>query len=285
MKQPIRRALGRIRGSLMRQVNRIRGWSARRAIGPNVAALVVESNGLLYAIDAEDCGVGRELRAHGVYGAEEVERIAPLLGPQGRLLVVGAHVGTLVAPLSKRCAQVVAIEANPLTYKLLGMTLALNGVTNCRAIQIAASDEPGSIEFLLSRVNSGGSKRVPKVKKGMYYYDQPQTVSVPSAPLDDVLAGELFDVVVMDIEGSEYFALRGMQRILAGCRALVVEFLPHHLRNVSGVSVGQFLDTLPPFARLTIPTQGRTVPYAEAERVLSEMHDEGIGDPGLVFER
>ncbi|MGH7427267.1 MAG: hypothetical protein ACREJ4_02740, partial [Candidatus Methylomirabilaceae bacterium] len=63
----------------------------------------------------------------------------------------------------------------------------------------------------------------------------------------------------MDIEGSEYFALQGMQKILAHARVLVVEFLPHHLKNVSGVTVEQFLSVIPPhFRTLTIPSKGLT---------------------------
>ena len=166
--------------------------------------------------------------------------------PDAGVLVVGAHIGSLVVPLSKKCREVVAFEANPSTYRLLAINLRLNDVTNCRAVNLAANDVKGTIEFLMSRANSGASKRVPLIKEAMYYYDNPETVSVEAVRLDDYLDQEGFGLVVMDIEGSEYFALQGMQRILQGSRALAVEFLPHHLKNVSRVSVQQFLSLVEP---------------------------------------
>jgi FkbM family methyltransferase len=74
-----------------------------------------------------------------------------------------------------------------------------------------------------------------------YYYDNPEIVSVKASSLDAYLEERDFHIVVVDTEGSEYFALQGMQELLSNCRVLVVEFLPHHLKNVSGVTIEQFL--------------------------------------------
>ena len=75
-----------------------------------------------------------------------------------------------------------------------------------------------------------------------------------AAPLDELLPGESFDVVLMDIEGSEYFAFLGMQRILTYAMVLQVEFIPHHLRNVAGVSVAEFLKPIREhFTTLVVP--------------------------------
>ena len=54
-----------------------------------------------------------------------------------------------------------------------------------------------------------------------YFYDSPEIIKVPAGPLDDVLAGQTFDVILMDVDGSEYFALRGMQTLLAFCASAV----------------------------------------------------------------
>ena len=109
---------------------------------------------------------------------------------------------------------------------------------------------------------------------------------VDGVRLDDILAGQSFDVVTMDVEGSEYFALRGMPRLLAGARLLQIEFLPHHLRNVSGVSVRDFLNVIPAhFTTLTIPSKGITVTREHSLDALQQLYDEGRGDPGVVFAR
>jgi len=260
----------------------------KRFYGRHTFAVIVRTRQGLLAVDPEDFGVGRELVTTGAYGEAEIARLARHVRPDSRVLFVGAHVGSLVVPLSSRCRQVIAIEANPRSYELLEINLALNKATNCQAMSIAASDQAGPIDFLLSRANSGGSKRVPANKEFIYYYDDPQTITVQGARLDDRLADKAFDLIVMDIEGSEYFALRGMQEILRASKVLAVEFLPHHLKDVSRVSVADFVALIEPhFSQMTIPSQRRVVPRDGSgfAAPLQQMYDANQGDPGLIFEK
>ncbi|MGH7907262.1 MAG: FkbM family methyltransferase, partial [Candidatus Binataceae bacterium] len=102
--------------------------------------------------------------------------------------------------------------------------------------------------------------------------------------LDEYLKGDTFSFVLMDIEGSEYFALKGMQRILQNAQTLFVEFLPHHLRNVAGVSPREFLVPLEThFNTLQIPSKGLQADKAEFLPVLQSMFDRDEGDGGLIF--
>jgi FkbM family methyltransferase len=255
-------------------------------LGPHVYAVVVKSENGLFAVDPEDFVIGRALRTEGAWALGELERFRSYVTRDSRVLIVGAHIGTLAIPISKLCKEVVAIEANPVTYELLTTNITLNSITNCRTINIAASDKDENIDFLLSRANSGGSKRVPKSKEFVYYYDDPEVVSVKAVSLDAYLDDKQFDMVVMDIEGSEYFALKGMPEILANAALLAVEFLPHHLKNVSGVTVDQFLSVIDPgFSRLTILSKKQVVNRPEFAACLGEMYEKGEGDDGIIFEK
>ena len=258
----------------------------KKILGSHVYALIIKSDSGLFAINPDDYAIGRRLRMTGKYGSDEIEKLKPYITSDSRVLIVGAHVGTLAIPISKLCKAVVTIEANPTTYELLRINIALNAASNCRAINIAASDKEGNIEFLLNRVNSGGSKRVPKTKNFMYYYDNPEKISLKSVSLDKYLEEKDFHIVVMDIEGSEYFALKGMQEILSKCKLLVVEFVPHHLKNVSGVSVEQFLSVIEPhFSKLTIPSKQLVLGTAKFASSLTEMYDHEQEDDGIIFEK
>lgn len=275
MKQKFKFLMQSIIGPVLKRIN-----------GPHVYALITKTDNGLFAVDPEDFGVGRRLRLRGNYGIDEIKRLKSHLTPCSRALIVGAHIGALAIPISKLCKHVVAIEANPNTYELLKVNIALNAAFNCHAINIAASDKEESIKFLLCRANSGGSKRTPINKKYMYYFDRPEEISVEAFNLDRYLDNKEFDVVVMDIEGSEYFALQGMQEILSKTRLLAVEFLPHHLRNVSGVTVAQFLSLIAPhFSKLTIPSKKTTVEASDFIACLSEMYDFEQGDEGIIFEK
>lgn len=259
----------------------------QRLLGRHARAIIAETPTGLFAVDPEDVGygsVGKALLRRDGYGGEEIARLSSYLGREIDVLVVGAHIGTLAVPIAKLCRHVVAIEANPATYALLQMNLSLNGIGNCRALNLAAGDKRERLAFLASRANSGGSKRVPQVADPRYYEDRPGQIVVDAVPLDDELAGETFDVIVMDIEGSEPFALRAMKRLLGAAKLLQIEFLPHHLRNVAGVSVEEFVALLAPhFDRLTIPSRGVTVERDRFVSALREMYDRDQGDGGLLF--
>ena len=216
----------------------------RRAmlLGHNVVGLLVHTRRGPLLVGPEDMGVGRALLHQGEYGEHEIALIRTLTDGSSNVLFVGSHVGSLAIPVSESVARVTAIEANPQTFRLLSSNIAMRSRPNVRAVQIAASDTNTPLQFVLNRTNSGGSKRMPVQKLQKYFYDRPTVVTVDGNRLDDVLQ-EDFDVIVMDLEGSEYFALRGMPRILARARHLVVEFLPHHL-SVAGVTVADFASTI-----------------------------------------
>ena len=260
------------------------GRLQKAMLGNNIVSLITRSANGIFAVDIEDRGVGKELRHNGAYGQDEPERIFQYAGADDRVLVVGAHLDALVVPIAKHCKSAVAIEANPDTFGLLKTNLMLNDVANVSAHNITASDKTEQLEFVASRSNSGGSKRMPKVRAFEYFYDAPQTVTVEARALDSYLDGERFGLVFMDIEGSEYFALKGMQDILRNAKTLFIEYLPHHLKNVSGVTPQEFLAQIEPhFETLFIPSKNIRVEKPQFLAALQAMFERDEGDDGLVF--
>lgn len=251
----------------------------------NVSAFVVKTEQGIFAVDPRDISVGRALLRSGQYGLDEVGRIVELAGAQGRVLFVGTHVGAIAIPVSKAVANVVAVEANPNTFKLLEYNKLLNNCNNLDLLEMAAGEKSGEIEFLLNTANSGGSKRVPSVKKINYFYDNPEVVKVKLRSLDQELK-EAFDLILMDIEGSEYFALKGMGRLLSSANYLVVEFIPDHLRSVANVSPDEFIGLIEPhFNSLYIPSLDITVPKRDFGKKLNEMYAVNLSDNGIVFSK
>jgi FkbM family methyltransferase len=267
-------------------IQKIIAYLTVRVCGPHATAITVNTEHGLYSVDPHDSVVGLQLRAHGTYGTDEINRIKPYISEASRVLIVGAHIGTLAIPLARHCKEVVAIEANPHTYGLLSINIRLNDIDNCQILNIAASDKTEEIPFLLSTANSGGSKRVPKNKEHMYYYDNPKEITVTAHSLDEYLDNHHFDAVIMDIEGSEYFALKGMQDILGQAKVLAVEFLPHHLKNVSGATVAEFVDLITPhFSHLSVPTKDVKVAESRIYEVLETMYANDEGDDAIVFSK
>ena len=255
-----------------------------RQLGNGVKSVIVDSKNGLLAVDPRDLEVGFKLRKYGSYGLEEITRINELITTESNVLVVGAHIGSLVIPIAKNCNKVVAIEANPNNFNLLKTNLHLNKTENVSIHNIAASSKQETIKFQMNVVNSGGSKRLPKNNEYMYRYDNPEVIDVQAYSLDEYLDENNFDLILIDIEGSEYFAMQGMEKILSKCNTLIVEFLPHHLKNVADVSVEQFLSLIPQhFTKLTIPSKNETHPVDIGGVVLQQMYNNKEGDDGLIF--
>jgi len=217
---------------------------------------------------------------------EEIKRATQCMPVGGRALVVGAHIGTIAVPLSRSCSELVAIEPNPRAFEVLRLNAAMNGRDNMMLANFAANDKEEMIEFVVEYNNSGGSKRMPVHKDKMFFQGKTETIQVPSARLDDALSGHEFDLVFMDCEGSEYFALQGMQRILARSRALIVEFIPTHITLAAGVTIEDFLRPIKEhFNDLFVPTTGRKAVREEFQSVLEDMVANNKTDSGIVFRK
>ena len=258
----------------------------KKSLGKHTFAVLAKTNSGIFAVDPEDLAVGRSLLRHGNWCNKEYTQISQYLNRNSKVLFIGAHIGSLVVRVAKHCGKVVAIEANPYTFELLKINITLNNISNCELINIAANDRVESLPFLLNRLNSGGSKREPKVKKEMYYYDDPDYIKVEAVPLDNRLNESYYDLIVMDIEGSEYFALKGMQKILSRSKILQIEFVPHHLKYVSGIGVDDYLSLISPhFDWLHIPSQKITIEKSKFEAVLTTMFERNEEDDGIIFKK
>jgi FkbM family methyltransferase len=255
-------------------------------VGDTIDLVVAsDSRGNNYVISLVDKGVGRELLRNGTYHLHELEEIEQFLVSDSRVLIVGAHVGALAIPLSMQCNELHAIEANPDTFQLLELNKRLNDRSNLILHNFAANSTNEDIHFLKNTHNSGGSKRRPAVMKHMYKYDAPEMISVTGRRLDDEFDTP-FDVILMDIEGSELFALQGMQNLLRCCKVLIVEFIPHHIDYVAGVSVDEFVDCfVKHFDRLYIPELNKNVVSSQFYSTLNTLYQENFSSQGLVFKK
>jgi FkbM family methyltransferase len=282
----LRGSMKRLRRALRAIQHAHQGRHRRNMLGEHIAGVLMRTGNGLFAVDVEDDIVRPRPGGHRTHGEEEIARAVAFLDDQANVLVVGSHIGTIAIPLARRCKAVWAIEPNPNTFELLNYNIALNRANNVTALNFAASDRDEEIEFVASRTNSGGSKRMPKIRAPIYFRDHPQILRVPARPLDRALDDISFKLIFMDCEGSEYHALKGMTRILAGATALFVEFLPHHLKNVAGVTPEEFVDAIgPAFTGLHVPSKNLTVARDAFKTTLRSMYDTDEGDAGLVFSR
>ncbi len=97
---------------------------------------------------------------------------------------------------------------------------------------------------------------------------------------------EAFDLIFMDIEGSEIFALRGMTEVLRRTNALIIEFIPHHINSVAGCSIDDFINPLKSnFEFCYVPSLNTNLRSSEFDDFFKSMYLMDKVDDGLIFSK
>ncbi len=237
--------------------------SKKRAtvFGPHAKGVIYDTQNGIISLPISDITIGKDLGHKGNWDIKEVNTLLEYTKETDTIYVIGTHVGTLLIPFAKRVANVVGFEANENTFWYLKMNLCLNKIKNTTLFQKAVGDENKKVTFYQNTVNTGGSKIKPIKDSILYNYDQPKEVLVDMIALDAFITSENLVAptgVIMDIEGAEFYALKGMPKTLEKLRFLYVEYVPHHLQNVANVSVAAFLETITPHFKTAVFLKNNT---------------------------
>jgi FkbM family methyltransferase len=221
----------------------------KKIFGPNAKGIIYDSKNGYMALPISDITIGKNLGFKGHWNFNEIQKLLQQTTQDDVIYFIGTHVGTLLVPIAKKVKTVVGFEANEDTFWFIKANLCLNKISNATIFNKAVGDGAKKVTFYKNTVNTGGSKIKPIKDSILYNYDNPKQVEVDMVALDPFIAEQSLTPpsgIIMDIEGAEYFALKGMQATLAKVRFLDVEFVPHHLQNVSNTSVEKFLKTITP---------------------------------------
>ncbi len=168
----------------------------------------------------ENDHVGRKIIRQGLYEKENLSLLADILSriPSAVVLDVGANIGNHTLAFSQRAAQVHAFEPLPRAFTLLKRNIAQNSLDNAHAYKVALSDEnaPATL-YMVAEGNLGASS-----------FDRRQTDVQPvtvEKRIGDELLAELsvskVDLIKLDVEAHELFALRGLMETLAHHRPFI----------------------------------------------------------------
>jgi FkbM family methyltransferase len=178
--------------------------------------------------DSDD-DISDAITSHRYSFPEHYALLLELAPPGGRVLDLGAHLGTFSLFAAAHGYQVLAVEASPRNAALLKATITsrLDTVTIMLG---AVGDHDGDLEF----VQAGAYGHVAGAS------GTAQAIRVPAFTVDRLVSQHGWnevDFVKMDIEGSEVAAIEGMRRLLAGSRAPVI------LYESNGHTLGFFART------------------------------------------
>ncbi len=154
------------------------------------------------------------------YEGQEIAGALHVVGPQDRVLEVGAGLGIVGAVIAHNCRpeRMISFEANPALLPQINRLYRLNDLESViearNAVLISAPDRPDSLPFHIHPSFRSSSLIAQE--------DSIQAVQVPTEGFAEVCADLRPTVLISDIEGGELDLLRHAD--LSGFRAVVIEF-------------------------------------------------------------
>jgi FkbM family methyltransferase len=167
------------------------------------------------------------------------------LAPGEVALDVGANLGwysLLLSRLSAPGAEIFAFEPDPKCFELLRRNLARNGATGVQALNVALGERGGMAVLHRYKASNCGRHTL---LEGSTSGD---TVEVPVMTLESFwrergLGERRVSLLKIDVEGFEYFVLRGAGEVLGRCRRIVLEYSPQSLK-LAGLAAGKLTGLL-----------------------------------------
>jgi FkbM family methyltransferase len=197
------------------------------------------------------------------------------LGPTDVAIDIGANLGwysVLLNRLSAGGARIYAFEPDPQTFKLLRTNLTANQATRVNAFNFALGAAPGSAQLRRYKdSNNGRHSLIPGD-------DIAGSVTVPLDTLAHFWEAQGLNTariafMKVDVEGFEYFVLKGAGELLRRCDKLLLEYSPASLAlaNLPANALIELLAASGLTARAFVNGQLVPVSYADLQRAQAQL--------------
>lgn len=197
-------------------------------------------NGVRYNIINKDDSIQSYLLKGNQWNNDIVDIIKQYISLKklSHFLNIGCHIGTVSLPISLHINKVTAIEAYPETFTDLQKNITLNNITNVNTYNLALGNSSETIYFMgknkiceienINRIknNTGGmhiftKKDIDENRRSSNTCDQKITNKMEKL---DNLNIDNFDIMLVDIEGSEYnFLLGSTEKIKKNKPIIIIE--------------------------------------------------------------
>ncbi len=186
-------------------------------------------------LDRSDYAVSASVINHGAYEPHMVAFLKEHVRKGMNVVDIGANVGVFSMLAASQGAKIFAFEPNTENCRLILMSAAENGF-DVKLFPLALSDEAGAL-FFTPHIGSNGGLLPSRIET----LSNPNCIVVPAMPLDD-LVFEKVDFIKADVEGAEYLALKGGEKIIREYKPIItIELSMEMIRRVSGIDGIDFI--------------------------------------------
>ena len=210
--------------------NEFRG---RAEVGSRVPAIVRECRHGTMAFLPGDKYIGRSLGLYGEFSEIEGQLFSRLLRPDDVVIEGGANIGAHTVHLAKLVGprgKVLAYEPQRAIFRLLRANLALNKLSNVRALQAAVGRRAGWLPVPVVNYAAKGNFGGVSLRNARSGHPV-RVIALDSLRLSAVR------LLKLDVEGMEIAALRGARRLISRHRPLlyVENDRPENSRTLVGL--------------------------------------------------
>jgi FkbM family methyltransferase len=199
------------------------------------------------------------------------------LGPQDIAIDVGANIGwytALLSRLSEPGAQIFAFEPDPETYRLLCGNLRANSIIGVTALNLALGETSGTAVLHRYKASNNGRHTLSAGSDGGGGACQVNVETLDSFCSSRGLENSRIRFLKIDVEGFEYYVLRGATNLLRRCDCILLEFN----RGETGDKVLQLLAEIGLTMRAFV--DGNPVPMTVSEILQSPVQLDLLLTPG-----
>jgi len=224
-------------------------------------------------LNLDDHAISRPILVKGQYEQNVTKVFLQYLKPDIRFLDIGANLGYYSLLVASQCpeAKIYSFEPDRQNFHLFTTSIIYNQFQHLISpYRLAVSNQDKTI--VLSNLGNQGNYGArftanteedlrPHVHGKNPYYEEIVAVS-----LDEFLPEIQLDVVKIDIEGHEPFAIQGMIKLLQKNRPVIfAEFAPSNLRLLGKIAPDKFLElfTNLDYTINLIDKKGQVIPYEQ----------------------
>jgi len=195
-------------------------------------------NGVKYIIHNVNDEIQQKVKSGHQWNNEIFSLIKSYISTRNlsHFLNIGSHIGTVILPISLHINKVTAVEAYPSTYEHLRQNIKLNNISNIQTFRLALGNSIEDVYFM-SKNKICPVENVNRVKNnsgGMHVFTEndiqhnirsscltDKKIKNQMNKLDNIKIDN-FDIMLVDIEGSEHDFLLGAEEKIKKNRPIII---------------------------------------------------------------